>query len=71
MLIAYDEMWKEGFRLSRLQAFALDGQVRYNAIFQPSTVGQFASFGKSLSAFKQQYLETMAKGFRLISLDAC
>jgi hypothetical protein len=53
----YAQMWKNNMRLIDLQAFVMDGDVHYNAVWGPSSEGQVVVFDWTPEAFAKKYDE--------------
>jgi phage terminase small subunit len=62
----YDELWKQGWRLKALQPFVLPGdQVRYTAVWRPSTEGEIQIYDVNYEAYRAKYDELWKQGWRL------
>lgn len=62
----YDQLWGQGWRLKGLQVAVVGGtQVRYTAVWQPSTTGEIQVYGFTYEDYRKKYDELWAKGWRL------
>ena len=62
----YDELWKQGWRLKLIQPFVLSGnQVRYTAVWQPSTADEIQVYGWTYEDYRKKYDELWKQGWRL------
>ena len=62
----YDQLWGQGWRLKGLQVAVVGGtQVRYTAVWQPSTAGEIQVYGWTYEDYRKKYDELWAKGWRL------
>ena len=60
------ELHAEGWRLVLLQAHTLvDGELRYDAVWNPGTEAQFVVYGWNASDFRQKVIDMFHDGFRL------
>lgn len=65
------ELHAKNFRIAHLNAWNLpDGQVRYDAIWNPGNHAQFYVRGFTGEDFKKKYGEMWQQNFRLLLLDA-
>jgi Bacterial tandem repeat domain 1 len=66
----YDQLWDQGWRLKILNAFVLSGdQVRYNAVWEPSTSNEIQVYGWAYGDYRNYYDQIWSQGWRLKSLD--
>src|SRR5262249_17760437 len=66
----YDELWPQGWRLYILQAYVIDGQVRYNAVWRPGNMPEIQVYGWSYDDYRTKYDELWPQGWRLYILDS-
>ena len=65
------KMHSQGFRLVHLNAWNLpDGQVRYDALWNPGNYAQFYIRGWAPQDFQKKYGEMWQQNFKLLLLDA-
>jgi murein DD-endopeptidase MepM/ murein hydrolase activator NlpD len=66
LLAKVQELFVEGWRLVLLQAYTLpDGQLRYDAVWNPGAGAQFAVYGWSADDFRRKVVDMFNDGFRL------
>ncbi|MBL8188157.1 MAG: hypothetical protein JNK38_09120 [Acidobacteria bacterium] len=64
-------MHQKGFRLVHLNSWNMaDGQLRFDAIWEPGTQAQWVQFDLTADAFQKKYGEMWAQDFKLLLLDA-
>jgi murein DD-endopeptidase MepM/ murein hydrolase activator NlpD len=61
-----EQLHAEDWRLVLLQAYTLvDGELRYDAVWNPGTQAQFVVYGWNESDFRQKVIDMFNDGFRL------
>ncbi len=67
----YDGLWPQGWRLYILQAYVLNGQVLYNAVWRQSgNLAEIQVYGWSYGDYRQKYDSLWPQGWRLYVLQA-
>jgi C1A family cysteine protease len=66
----YDELWKDGWRLHILNAYVVDGAVKYTAVWRKSgNIAEQQVYGWSYDDYRAKYDELWKDGWRLHILD--
>ncbi|MBC8067139.1 MAG: hypothetical protein IAG13_02305 [Deltaproteobacteria bacterium] len=66
---AYDELWKDGWRLHLLEPFVVAGSVKYTAVFRKGGGGEIQVYGKSYADYRAKYDQLWKDGWRLARLE--
>jgi hypothetical protein len=64
----YDELWPDGWRLHLLQPYTVGGNVRYTAVWRPSTEDERQGYGWNHGRFRQEYDQLWGRNWRLSHL---
>lgn len=65
-----EELGRHNFRISDIEAYVEDGQLRWDAVFEYSTQGNMLWRNLSTDAFGAKWREMAGKGFQLTKLEA-
>src|SRR5206468_8373018 len=67
----YDQLWGQGWRLYVLDAYVVNNQVLYNAVWRPAgNTPEIQLYGASYSAFRSQYDQLWGQNWRLYILQS-
>ncbi len=65
----YDDLWKKGERIYRLNTYIENGQRRYDAVWRPGATAETQLYGMSFDQYQQHYDDLWKKGERVYLLN--
>jgi hypothetical protein len=64
-LAQYDKLWKQGYRLKLLRPYVINNQLRFTAVWEPSTEGEIQIYGWGEAELRARYDQLWPQGWRL------